>query len=323
VNLLNRKVEIKIKNMVEPISPQTKDGMLVLLDKNLEVYYKEQLDNLGIGPFEERVVPLARLVLAETPKSHQTLQSLISTATQYVNPDKISSFWTNEVTQDTFEFQKLFDKLIQPNNTAIENFVFHINHKKLLEEELIDSKLIPQYIRQDIPYNAKEDEGGDDYRVCFASGTIDELSKFLAGYALISNAWTWGKTAYREINSPKFALSQSIAVASTGATKHHGEHDMLTMYSPEGNGEKVMQYISNQAVPVEIVKIPVTVLLPEQINQLRNEGLDLYRSGKFYIGNLNFDLNDEQQAADIYAHSKHQELVIKYVLLKFMDGNKS
>lgn len=295
------------------------------VDLDIISNYERQMNNAGLTVFQERTLPLAKSILSDDSQTYrQTLDALITIAAQNNRHERLPNFWDSEVTEDAFEFQRDFENLRKPCNTKVDPFTFHVNHRRLLQEEITDGQLVPHYMRQGRPFDADEDEETDDYKVYFASGTVDEVSKFLAGYALVSKTSDWEETDYSRINSPQFARTQAIAVANTTKNSMRYEergHDMLTLYSPEGNGEAVDLYISNQAVPVQVLRIPLTILLPEQIKQLRQEGLALYRSGKFYTDNLYFEIQNEDQAADIYAYSKHQEIAIKQAILKFISAS--
>lgn len=306
--------------MTEVVSPVEALSQFVPIDKGIAAHYEQQLGGNGLTTFQDEIIPLAKSILADKPNIYrQTLDTLITVGAQYNPADRASSFWASEVTEDTFAFQRDFDKLLEPNRSDLKPLGFHINTKQLLKEEVSDGRLVPEYLRNGLPFDEEGDEESSNYRVYLASGSVDEVSKFLAGFALIYKTDDWTKRDLRTINSPKFSRTQAIAVAdaSTINTKYvERGHDMHTQYSSEGNGEHVDLYISHEAVPITTIEVPFTILLPEQIRKLREEGARLYRTGQFDSGNLEFDLEDEEHAADIYANARHQELAIKHALLK-------
>lgn len=289
------------------------------IDKDIITRYESLLGVNGLYTFQKDILPLAKRVLRDKSDIYrQTLETLITVGTQY-SPSNASDFWTNEVGEDAFTFQKDFDDLIRPCSVDLKPLGFHINTRRLLITELSEKRLIPAYIRKGDPYVDDEEDNPDYYRVSFASGNIEEVSKFLAGFALLYKAKSWPPKELEAVNSPQFPRSFAIAIADTSTvdTKYIPRgHDMQTQYSPEGNGEYVDLYISHQTIPIQIAEIPLTVLLPEQINKFREEGMELYKAGKFYTRNSNVRLRDATHAAGIYATAKHQELRIKNALLK-------
>lgn len=301
------------------------EGAFGLINQGLISNYERTMGSAGKDAFLGKVIPLAQQILADKPDIYQkTLRALITAAPRHNTQSAMASLWESEINQDTFNFQRDFERLREPSNETIEPYVFHINHRKLLETEISDGMLIPKYKREGREFDPEDaEEESNDYYVYFASGTIDELSKFLAGYALVSKAWNWDASDFKRINSPQFPRTVALAIATTNDTRPnpYGGHDMMTLYSPEGNGELVDLYVSNRPVPVKIAKIPITVLTPEQVMELREEGKQFYRSGQFSGENIWFDIKDnENGAADIYASSKHQELAVKYTLLKLKEN---
>lgn len=323
-------------------------------ESEIVTQYEKNFGNAGLVEFKKITLPLCQKVLGGSPQAAETIDTLISVAMKYKSTNKLADFWTSEVTQDTFEFQRDFDKLRQSSHIQLEPFAFHINDRRLLEEEISEGMLTPGYLLlgEDYDEDDDRDEENDDYTVYFASGTVEELAKFLVGHALVSRPPTWGKsdygqisstqsvdelfkilagyatatktsnwdnTEYSQMNSPQFVRTEAIAMVDTSKVSMkyaERDHSIRTLYSPENNREAVDTYVSHQSVPVSILRLPLTVLLPEQIDQLRDEGAKLYISGHFYTGNLPFKLENAQQAADIYAYSKHQELAIKHKLLQ-------
>lgn len=289
------------------------------LDREIIGLYKHQIGNDGIDKFKGGVIPIARQVLADRPGDYRdTLHTLVTAASQKQPHSRLDAFWDSEVTDDTFRFQRDYSMLSQPNKSRVEGFVFHLNYRKLLEEDLKEGKLTPQDILEGYEFDAVDEEKNPDYyRVCFASGNVDELSKFLAGFALVSKTHMWEEGDYFNPNNLLVPRTLRIAVARQSDTKFTGDHDMMTLYSPEGNGELVQVFVANEPIPVQILKIPSTVLLPTQVAKLKTEGAELFRRGEFYTGNSQYPPENEEQAGNNYALSRHQELAIKYTLLKF------
>jgi hypothetical protein len=98
---------------------------------------------------------------------------------------------------------------------------------------------------------------------------------------------------------------------------------MMTLYSSFESGNVDLN-ISTEPVPFKSIQIPITVLLPSQIETLREEGKQLFRDKRFSTDhqNLKSRTTDENQAGDIYAFSRHCELAVKFALLKYIESYK-
>jgi hypothetical protein len=293
------------------------------INENLDMVYGNTFGGEGMTFFRDTAVPLAAKVLKGEPRLYeQTLLSLIQMAKDNDLSDAgdIEAFWTQDITTDTFEFQKHFAQLIAPSSFAIKGAVFHGNYRKLLEKDIRNKTLIPEYMLKGESYDAKKAESNKDfYRVCFADGSVDELSVFLAGHLLYAKTTFWDSEDYKRVNNLLFPHVFSIAVAPKSKTTQRGEHDMITLYKADTSAERVDLFASDKPIQIETIPIPITALLPDQVMHLTRIGEDMYRSGEFSTGNWDGELRSAESAeyaGRVYAQSRHAELAIKYTLLQ-------
>lgn len=294
------------------------------MDRNVSTLYHAKVGAAGFDSFTTTTLPVAKDVFSTEPSLYQqTLRALIEAAAE-TSPDSMDTLWTTDVSQDTFDFQKQLPALQKPSDRVIAGKVFHINHRLLLEN-LEHDKMIPQFIREGSVAQEDEefdeDEYDDDhYNVNFASGNVDELAAFLTGIALIGKSHDWNPPDYKRVNNLDFSRKFSLAIADQKQTTDEGVHNILTVYN-ERKDATVGMFVSKDPIEVQTIRIPTTVLLPEQIAELREEGASLFEKGEFSTRNIYFPVTDKYDAGSLYAQSKHYELAIKYALLTYADSS--
>jgi hypothetical protein len=289
------------------------------IDNQVLAYYQKLLQGFGLQSFQEKVLPLARRILSLRPEIYkQNLESLIHlAANQPQARGNIDQFWTTEVTADTFEFQRNFAQLSAPSSIAPAENVFHINRQEMLKDaEQRGGQLLPAYVLENRPYNQEEDEGFGTETLHFASGSVDNLSRFLVGFGLIDKTKGWKPRDFLTVNGLRFRDTQALAVAAKSATEYSGLHDIDTLYAPTSTKELIDIFVSRVPTPIEVVSFPVTVLLPHQVQNLLTEGEAAYKRGDFEEV-FKVSPENEHQAGNVYALSKHLELMMKMILLKY------
>lgn len=297
--------------------------------------YRELIGGKGLMAFKQRVLPMAATILGDRPELRDAVLMKLIDAASYLRPAEIDKFWKTTVTFDTFDFQRRYLDLHRPNGHKIDGKVFHVTERRILQ---IVKQLIPRYMRDGRPYKPEPPDDSvesayyphDYYRVCFADGTIEMLSAYLLGHATLAQIFGRGGTEWLFEENGFFVSAQfAIAVVDRERTAYAGGHEIETIYDVNGRwideatmGDRdVGVYESHKYVPIDaVIEIPFTVITDDQISELRRQGREFYAT-KIATGLASpfFEIRDAEQAGDLFAAVRHQELAVKYALMRYAE----
>ena len=256
-----------------------------------------------------------------------TARSLMNAA-RHMHPYDANRFVRQLITPETFDFQLRFEELRAPSNVTLSGVCgVHVNSKGRLEE-LRESEMASISKRFDSGWDP---EDPDSYRVCFASGEIDALAQFLVGHALLrrpvegvkprwmrddKNGWTMNLAEWWALEPTQQRFAEKFAVAILGGRDLPASDDYLDILSPVRNIPHTVDFLAvTEPTKVRVELMPHTVLLPEQVDQLRRE------SSRFFAGALRQESRMEVNTfPDQHVVTAHAELVMKYRLLKVYES---
>jgi hypothetical protein len=288
--------------------------------------YRIQLDASRKIP--EMIVPVllekGRMLLQSDPQKFEaTVRALMDSAT-HMHPFDAKRFLREKVTSETFEFQARFDSLRAPSDVSLSGMCgIHINSVPLFAN-LRDSEMAPLCKRFRRGWDR---EDPDSYRVCFASGEVGPLSQFLAGHALLrrpldpakpkwlgeeKNPWTVNLAEWWALEPTQQRFAEKFAIAVVVGTELGNPEDYLDILSPVRNSREIVDFIGiTEPTKVRVERLPHTVLLPEQVSELRRES-DLHLAGAVAQDRR----TDRATFPGQYVVTAHAELVMKFRLLK-------
>lgn len=288
--------------------------------------YRLQLDAPRKIP--EMIVPVllekGRMLLQEDPQKFEATARVLMDSARYMHPFDAKRFLRERVTPETFEFQARFDSLRAPSDVSFSGVCgIHVNSVPLLAN-LRDSEMAPACKRFKGGWDR---EDPDSYRVCFASGNVDPLSQFLVGHALLrrsldpvkppwlgeeKNPWTVNLAEWWALEPTQQRFAEKFALAVVVGAELGNPEDYLDILSPVRNSMEIVDFIGiTEPTKVRVERLPHTVLLPEQISELRRE------SGLHLAGAVAQDhRTDRATFPGQYVVTVHAELLIKFRLLK-------
>lgn len=292
--------------------------------------YRELIGKRGLTAFTRNVLPMAAAVLENHPKLCEAVLMKLIDVASYLKPTEIDRFWKSTVTFDTFDFQRRYLELDLPRSDAIEGKVFHITDRWLLNGI---KELIPKYIRDGEPFVPEPDDDSDYYhdyyRVCCAAGTIDQLSIYLLGHAMLS--WMVKKKFKWPLEENDLVVSTTMAVAVVDQkhVAYKEEHTIETVYDLGGSwlddavmgGGIVRVHQAERITPIDdVITIPFTVITDDQIDELRQQGKAFYAE-RIATGSASpeIDIADPESAGDIFAAVKHHERTFKYAFIRYAE----
>lgn len=310
--------------LVEKVNPPAvlASPAAALRDPLILAFYRELLGDRHRDIFERMVMTMAREILGDRPLVYEEILRELIEVGGDLKPSELESFWRYHVTADTFEFQKRFADLRKPCSMKLERFVFHVGSRQLLESI---KDLVPLSIRKGWQFDPAANKRTDDYHVCFADGTIDQLATYLAGHSMFDADIGDFIEDVEEENGQCFSKRFAVAVVEKKDTSYDGPHNIETLYCLFNEAfVETYETISPVSI-VRVIKIPITILLDDQIESLKQEGRRLFselRQGRS-------DLSRDGYAADskltdaMYIAQVHAELALKYALLEFAKSHPS
>lgn len=262
------------------------------------------------------------------PDRFEATARLILNAARHMHPYDANRFVRQLITPETFDFQLRFEELREPSNVTLSGVCgVHVNSKGRLEA-LRDSEMAPISKRFESGWDRDDP---DSYRVCFASGEIDPLAQFLVGHALLrmplegakpkwlredKNHWIVNLAEWWALEPTQQRFAEKFAVAIVGRRDLPPSDDYLDILSPVRNVSHTVDFIGvTEPTKVRVELMPHTVLLPEQVDQLKRE------SSRFLAGALRQESRiDVSTFPEQYVVTAHAELVMKYRLLKVYES---
>ena len=256
-----------------------------------------------------------------------TVQALMDAACHMHRYDA-NRFLRQCITRETFDFQSRFEELRAPSKVTLSGVCgVHVNSRPRLEA-LRDSEIAPIAKRFESGWDKEDPES---YRVCFATGAIDPLAQFLVGHALLRRPFEPGTPNWvREDRHPytinlaewwaleptKQRFAEKFAVAIIAGEELPVSDDYLDILSPVRNTAETVDFIGvTERTKVRVAAMPHTVLLPEQVAELKRE------SAHYLNGALKQDSRtDVKTFPEQYVVTAHAELVMKYRLRKVYES---
>jgi hypothetical protein len=286
---------------------------------------------VAVSPFLDRCLSLGAGLLRSNPDTFERTVSQLLDVASYMTAGQIEAFFSTEVATSTFTFQQRFDELLGSSNYNLSRkFAIHINENSLFSR-LSEPVLIPPSILEPDKVLDREDPLNRK-NVFFATGSIDDLSVFLAGHALLRSEKdihrpsspsavvrsgdlpeSWADDPTEQRFSRYFSLAKVDLGNSVNTLKRKGVHDIESPVRPL-NGY-IDLIVSKEAVRFDLISLPATVLLPEQRKGFERESSS-YRAALLASESKEWsDVKFEKQ----YALTRHAELTIKLALLELCE----
>lgn len=284
--------------------------------------YRDRIGERGLDDFKQHVLPLAHDVLADMPElRRQVLLKLIDVASRFTTEGEIREFWSAGVSRATFEFQRHYEEIGALGNRDVSDYLFHINERSLLESV---TSLKPAYILDGEKLDPKRLEWyRDRYRVCLVwSKSIDHVVQFLIGHASLTAHLKSGMGAILKRNASVIPSNYAVAVFERENVRVQDDitHPVWTLYGDFGEvGMATTVY--EQRIDA-LVTIPVTVLTDSQVGDLKSQAKTLFEeliaSGEWSDCAVDGLIDPKVKGPDAFVASKHQELALKFVILKYL-----
>lgn len=312
------------KKSLVGVSPDREAHILHRLEHHREeLGAKKHIPETAIAPLLEK----GKQLLSENPETFEAVAKQILKVASNMTAADARDFLRKQVTSETFDFQRCYKELRAESDQSLAGLCgLHINSAHSLSL-LKDSTMAPVSKRNLTQWDRSE---SDNYRVCFASGNIDSLSRFLVGHALLrhpiegnkgqpqeltQNMWRMSLAQYwaQEPTMQRFADTFALAVVSgQQLPAPDGYHDIE---SPVRSTFGIVDFIeATKPSRVNVLTLPATVLLPRQIKELREES-EGHLLGALYENNR----LDVASHPDQYVLTVHAELLVKYRLKQQYD----
>ncbi|MCK5343324.1 MAG: hypothetical protein KAR20_07960 [Candidatus Heimdallarchaeota archaeon] len=293
----------------------------------------EELVGMYQELFQETAIQRAEKIFGkDKDTATKALEELVETVSWLI-PREIPHFLQRVISDETFKYQKDSKKILRGRHKQVKDFVFHINAAKLLYST--NGELTPRYI---LDGNEFDPEDEDDYcRVCFAQGSLGDLSVYLAGHIFCDpdNEVDTNEKRF-DPNNPFFPHKYKIAVVKKSFTKHSGPHSIETRYFGTPRSDFTISELddpencisveqSDQKTPlVTILSIPYTIWTKDQIQACEKEAR-MYRENR--VKNIDREFGYVPQDQDAYvrlfvAERKFEHEVL-YALHKFITQTSS
>lgn len=287
--------------------------------------------NLDIRALLHKYADLGADVIRHNPSTfEQTVHQLLDVAS-YMTPDEAKDFLEHRVSTQTFTFQDRFSELVAPTNLDLStSFACHINKCSLLlsvpEQVLVPPSILQPRLALNTyePYNQNH--------VFFATDQIDRLAQYLVGHALLRppdkpGAWpqptceTWEMNLANvwacEPTSQLFSRDFMLAVIQPDYSNPMIKKDIHDVESPvRVSSETITIVLASEPVKVDFLKIPATVLLPHQRDQLEKEA-------SLHEADVRRDRDSSKTLYEFpkqYALTRHAELAVKLTLLELWES---
>ena len=234
---------------------------------------------------------------------------------------EISHFWTS-VSPLAIQFQQFYKSLEKLQSLQLgPNVGYHIN-----TEEGIGglTELKPLSLLR--PWEITPDVKEDASRVCFASGSLSSLSKFLVGHQLLDsfNLYSHSTPYYKHSSSLEFAKRFSLVSAplNTPGLNISADPEHMLESPLDANcyfkEDTINVWESESPIAVHHVALPLTLLTAPQQNALIAEGKE-YHANYVKTGKVQLDTclveHAEQNVAEAFAYQRHLELTITFAIL--------
>jgi hypothetical protein len=280
----------------------------------------------------EATVPIllekGRALAESAPARFEATVQAIMDAARHMHPYDANRFLRQGITRETFDFQFCFEELRARATVTLSGVCgVHVNSRPRLEA-LRDSEIAPISKRFESGWDKEDPES---YRVCFATGDIDPLAQFLVGHALLRRPLEPGTPKWlREDRNPcavnlaewwaleptQQRFAEKFAVAVIAGEGLPVSDDYLDILSPVRNTAETVDFIGvTEQTKVQVAVMPHTVLLPEQVAELKREST-LYLNGALKQDSR----TDVKTFPEQYVVTAHAELVMKYKLLKVYES---
>lgn len=283
----------------------------------------------------QTIVPIllekGRSLVELNPERFESTARALMDSARHMHPFEATRFLREKVTSETFEFQARFEELRAPSDLTLSGVCgIHVNTVPRFLN-LVDSEMAPISKRFKSGWDREDPES---YRVCFATGRIDPLSQFLVGHALLrrpieteprtGSKWERNQFAINladlwalEPTQQRFAEKFGIAVLSGNGLPE--PEDYLDILSPVRSSPEPVDFIGvTEPTKVRVEWMPHTILLPEQIAELKEE------SGQHLRGAVRQDSRiDLSTFPDQYVVAAHAELGMKFRLIKVYESLRS
>jgi hypothetical protein len=287
---------------------------IVDVENSILKCYDDVIGELGIKPFRDRVVALARQELGAMPSLYYTVMKGMIDSAGYLSEGNLIRFWQEHVTADSFRFHTHG----LPQAQLIDQVQVHINSSDILDNLKL-GKLVPPHILKNKRFKQENFETApDQYRVCFAQGRSDLLAKFLVGHRLLCSVDDDECTLLKAEGLEFFLHSRlGLAPANNSDIHYSGPHECVSLLTSGGTSLpwRVPMFHSVKSVEVAVNRITPVVLTPDQRAQLFQEGLSFYQQHKDAPWwEPVFDLANREQAARVFVQVRHLELAVEYSL---------